>query len=313
MKSAKSALNVNRHLLPLLVLAVGLLSSCKPTVPSQYIQPDEMEDLLVDFHLAQSMARENDSEEAERDFRQTLYFAAVLEKHDVTKAQFDSSLVYYYIRADRFSDIYKNVAKRLSEEALVMGATDGEVNRFSHLTSSSDTIDVWRGRLSAMLLPYPPYNRMDFTQQADTSFRKGDSFLFMVNADYIYQSGSHNARVCLVMRYDNDTVISRAMTISTSGINQLRVPELKDRKVKEISGFIHLQPEKESSTTLKLMAVKNIRLIKFRTKQNDTDTDKPKKDGAEQTEAGEPEELQQEPVKTKPLKLKNDNLKPKML
>ncbi len=65
-----------------------------------------MEDLLVDIHIAQSMAQESMWDSMDYDYKQTLYFAAALEKHGVTKAEFDSSLTYYYVRADRFSDIF---------------------------------------------------------------------------------------------------------------------------------------------------------------------------------------------------------------
>lgn len=247
-------------------MATALLWSCKPSVPPQYIQPGDMEDLLYDYHIAQAMANENGQDEEAHSFNQTLYFATVLEKHGVTKARFDSSLTYYYIRADRFSEIYQKVAKRLSEDALNLGASEGEVNRFSKLTSNTDTVDVWTGNLSAMLIPYAPYNKMDFVQEADTSFRKGDSFVFIVNVDFIYQSGSRTAEACIAIRYDNDTIINKAASISTAGFSQIRIPQNGNHKVKDIKGYIYLAPETEESTTLKLMAVKSIQLIKFRNK-----------------------------------------------
>lgn len=227
-----------------------------------------MEDLLVDMHIAQSMAQESGWDSLDQDYKQTLYFASVLRKHGVTKADFDTSLTYYYVRADRFSDIYKNVAKRLSDKALAMGSTEGEVNRIaSSFSNSGDTINVWRGKLSVMLTPYAPYNRYDFEQKADTSFRNGDSFIFILNTDFIYQSGYRNATACIAMRYDNDSVVSRTMGLSTVGVNQVRVPQYGNHRVREIKGFIYLAPDKEITTTLKLMAVKNIQLFKLRKKQ----------------------------------------------
>lgn len=261
-----------------LIAAVGLLLSCKPSVPSQFIQPDDMEDLLIDYHIAQAMATQNSKKDEDRYFNETLYFAAVLEKHGYTKAEFDTSLTYYYTRADRFSEMYKRVVKRLNERALGLGASEGELTRFSKLSLNNDTIDVWGGRLSAMLLPYPPYNRLDFEQKADTSFRKGDSFIFIVQNDFVYQSGSHPAQACIVMRYDNDSIVTRALSISTSGMNQVRIPMIEDRKVKDIRAFIYLTPEKEVSSTLKMMVVKNIQLIKMRKKEKEEEKTILKKD-----------------------------------
>lgn len=241
--------------------------ACKPTVPSKYIQPDDMEDLLYDYHIAQAMANESGFDERDKTYKQTLYFAAVLEKHGVTKAEFDSSLVYYYTRADRFNDIYKNVAARLSEDAMELGASEGEVNRFANLTASGDTVNIWEGDLSTLLLPYAPYNRYSFHQKADTSFRKGDSFMLLLETEYIYQTGTRNAQACIAVRYDNDTVISRVTAISNSGTNQLRMPSNGDHAVREISGYIYLATEKEPTTTLKLLFLRNIQLFKFRKQQ----------------------------------------------
>ena len=40
----------------ILPLAILLLAACKPTVPSQVIQPDDMEEVLYDYYLSNGMA-----------------------------------------------------------------------------------------------------------------------------------------------------------------------------------------------------------------------------------------------------------------
>jgi hypothetical protein len=75
-----------------------------------------------------------------------------------------------------------------------------------------------------------------------------------------------NAEACLALRYDNDSVISRATGLSATGVNQLRIPANGNHMAKEIRGFIYLTPEKEETSTLKLMFIRGIQLIKFRNK-----------------------------------------------
>lgn len=53
-----------------------LVLACKPTVPSEYIQPDEMEDILYDYHIAQAMSRTSVGSEA--DLNKQVYLDAVL-------------------------------------------------------------------------------------------------------------------------------------------------------------------------------------------------------------------------------------------
>lgn len=60
------------------VAAVLLLSACKPGVPSGLIQPEELEDLLYDYHVAQAMAETGGDS---MNFKRYSYVQAVFEKH----------------------------------------------------------------------------------------------------------------------------------------------------------------------------------------------------------------------------------------
>ncbi len=252
------------------VMGILLLVSCKPTVPKQFIQPDDMEDLLYDFHLAQSMAMNQDGSPDQRNYNDQLYFDAVLKKHGVSRADFDSSLVYYYTRAEYMRDIYRDVAKRLSEEALSMGASEGEVSRLMSLTANGDTANVWLGDLSAVLLPYAPYNRFDFSQKADTSYRKGDLLLLTFNSTFFCQTGIRGANACLSVTFDNDSVISVTIPLSVSTTNSVRLPEAPNLKPKDISGFIYFgRGNDNATTTLNMLYISDIKLIRLHKKQKD--------------------------------------------
>ena len=56
---------------PLLLFVLLLLAACHPGVPKQYIQPDEMEDLLYDYHLSQAMARNTSDSVEVRNYNQS--------------------------------------------------------------------------------------------------------------------------------------------------------------------------------------------------------------------------------------------------
>ena len=82
-----------------------LFVACKPGTPSQYIQPDEMEDILVEYYMAKAMAQQNPSQD-EREYNIAMYAEAVLKKRGLTEAEFDSSMVYYTRHADLLHSIY---------------------------------------------------------------------------------------------------------------------------------------------------------------------------------------------------------------
>ena len=102
------------RLLLLSAFAILLLMGCKPSRPAGIIGPGEMEDILVDYHLAQGMAESTSDSRESTNFR---FIQAVFRKHGVTEAEFDSSMVYYSSDAKQLADIYNNVTARVDAEA----------------------------------------------------------------------------------------------------------------------------------------------------------------------------------------------------
>ena len=94
------------------------LTGCKPSLPDDVLSQGKMEDILYDYHLALAMVQNEGGDETQR----FIYKDAVLRKHDVTSAEFDSSMVYYMRHTDKMYTIYKNLSDRLNDEAVSLGA-----------------------------------------------------------------------------------------------------------------------------------------------------------------------------------------------
>lgn len=262
---------MRKSLLIFLTSVIALLIvACKPQVPGKYLQPGEMEDILYDYHLAISMAQDEntpDGNEADgtNEERRLLYEELVLRKHGVTRADFDSALVYYTRHSDRFHSIYENISKRLSEEAVSLGGTVGDLARFDGNTS--DTTNIWKQAPSAVLTTREPYNVETFYVKADTTFHKGDKLVFLFKATFIFQDGYKNGEAVMAVRFQNDSVATRSVRLSESRQYDLTVSDDARLGIKEMRGFITLlPPQNDTESTMKLMFVDNIRLIKNHTK-----------------------------------------------
>lgn len=260
-----------KNLFIVIALGLWLITACKPDVPSKYIQPDDMEDILYDYYLGKGMSSAQIGNNI--DYQRNLNYQAVLKKHHITQAEFDSSLVYYYTRADRFMVIYENVQKRLSDEALTLGASSSEVERFTSNSLSGDTTEIWEGRRHALLLPKPPYHIYQFSQKADTACRQGDSYLMTINTTFLVQSGSRYATAYLAVVYENDSVVSQYSTISSSGNTTLRIPQC-EKKAKEIKGFIYMaqRQEADNQNDVCLLFLDQIQLARFHQKKGSNPT-----------------------------------------
>lgn len=244
-------------------MVISFIIACKPTTPRQFIQPDEMEDLLVEYHMTRALAQ-SEQPYHEQDYRKKLYWESVLSNHNLTQAEFDSSLVYYYTRADRFEPIYRRVLNRLQDQAVVLGASEGEIGRYTALTNDGDTANIWKESQTLLLMPMAPFHRYEF-EIVDTTFRAGDTFLMQFMSDYVYQAGSKDGILYVAVDYP-DTTIVRHTRYSFSGLNQLRLVFHHEKSPERIRGFFHLGGSNDPSTTLRLLFVNNIQLIRFHTK-----------------------------------------------
>jgi hypothetical protein len=247
----------------MLGLLLTLFAGCKPTVPSRYIQPDDLEDILYDYQLAETVAEQMNGNVS----RNVLALqASVLKEHGVTQAEFDSSMVYYTRHADRLHDIYEHIATRMQKEASQLGASEAETS-MGMASLNGDTLDIWRGQRSMVLIPMVPYNLCSFEMPTDSSFHKGDGISLLFHSNFIFQDGMRDGMVILAVTLGNDSVTSRSMHISSSSTYTLSIDDNDSLGIKAVRGFFILnksQSDQNSSTTLRVMSVSNIRLFRKR-------------------------------------------------
>lgn len=254
----------------LTTVVVACFTACKPGVPSAYIQPGEMEDILYDYHVSQAVAMNDAEVDANK---QLLYKEAVLKKYGVTSADFDSSMVYYMRHTERLHAIYENLAKRLSDEIVSLGADTNDMNRYSTLSNVGDTANIWEGDKAVVLSPSSAFNKLSFHIVADTTFHKGDSFMLNFNAVFMFQDGVKDGVAAICVKYDNDSIATQVMHISVSDHYQLNVSGDEHRGIKEVSGFLFLSKGGNSLTTMKMLFINNFQIIRFHQVKSD------KKDG----------------------------------
>lgn len=74
-----------------------------------------MRDIMVDLHKTDALLQVAGMQYGHNDAAD-IYYAEVLEKHGVTQAQFDSSLVWYTAHPQLFDKIYPKVLAKLDAE-----------------------------------------------------------------------------------------------------------------------------------------------------------------------------------------------------
>lgn len=269
--------------LPLTLAIMGLvflLAGCKPSIPGDIISQGKMEDILYDYHLAMSMANTNGVGDGEKAI---IYREAVLRKYDVTAAEFDSSLFYYMRHTELLHKIYNNLGDRLNDEAIALGANANDMRRFGELTSSGDTTNVWNGSTALVFSPLKPVNYYTFEMVADTSYHKGDCIMLDFESHFIYQDGMRDGLAVLAVQFSNDSVASQVMHVQSSQHYSLQVEDRDRIGIKKIKGYFLLSDgsyafDNSSSTTMKLMFLEKIRMIRMHKKAMPAETSPTVKD-----------------------------------
>lgn len=253
---------MRRLLLLSSVLLVMFLGSCKPGVPREFVQPRIMENILYDYHIALAMAQEQYHDEEERLAYEKAYKLAVLRKYDVSEEKFEASMQYYMRHTKRLHEIYERISERLEKEAVAQGVSEGEINQLGANVASGDTTDIWVGEKAVVLMKQPPYNSYSFIVKADTSFHKGDRITLRFDTQYLMQDGSRDAVVVLAMRLANDSVVTQYQHMMSNSRQTLLISDTKHQGIKEIRGYFMLAPETETSTTLRMLFLSDIRMTR---------------------------------------------------
>lgn len=257
-----------KKLMICLVAVMALLfsvSSCKPSLPSGVLSKGKMTDILYDYHLALAMAHMDDNGGKGQSLA---YREAVLRKHDVTSAEFDSSMVYYMRHTELLEDVYKDLTDRYNNEITAMGGSAKEGGEFANLSATGDTANVWNLATSMVFMPVQPFNSTSFDIKVDSTFHKGDRLMLDFDAQFIYQDGMRNGVAMLAVQFGNDSIAQRTIMIQSTQHYSVELSDADSLGIKSVKGYFMLMNDDNgtgvsSQTTLKLMFLEHIKLIRM--------------------------------------------------
>ena len=229
----------------LICLLLGVVS-CKPSLPGDVLSKGKMADILYDYHVALSMAHTADGGDTGQSIT---YREAVLRKHDVTSAEFDSSMVYYMRHTELLEDVYKELGDRLNNEIVALGG-NADASQFDNLSATK------------------PFNAVSFDIPVDTAFHKGDRLMLDFDTQFIFQDGMRGGVALLAVQFKNDSIAQQVTQISNSQHCSIQVADNDNLGIKSVKGYFMLSDgsfasDMPSSSTLKLMFVEHIKLVRM--------------------------------------------------
>lgn len=247
-----------------------VLVSCSVDLPSHVISKEKMERVLYDYHLAQGMA---EAQGEDVDAARYIFVQKVFEKHRITEADFDSSMVWYSGHASYLDEMYKHIEARLDRESREVGLNIPDEDKYARYTAEGDTANIWQGRDFFYLQGNREANIYTIVLPADSTFRRGDYFMFRCSNRFVVQDMQREGFALLQVRYANDSVV--AGTAMVNGDYELTVNIPKERvngdwDIKSVACTFYYSFDEHRDDAFRLWIVNNPVLLRYHDLTRDT-------------------------------------------
>jgi hypothetical protein len=231
------------------LLAVVMVA-CKVERPRYVLSDGVMEKVLYDYHIAKAMGENLDYNEQ---YKRTLYLNAVFKKHNITQAQFDTTMAWYARHPEVVNEVYDIVRERLmaSRENYnhLVSLRDGKPTR----SKAGDSIDVWIWDRIHMLSGMPLDNKLMFTLPSDDNYQASDTIKWTVGFKFLSEQLVDTTKrpiMAMQVAYAKDTIVSALCRIDSSQVAQLVLQADTLGDIKELRGFIYYPTNQPKQTLL---------------------------------------------------------------
>lgn len=229
--------------------AIALIITACTGVPSGVIPPEDMAQLIADFHVGEAVVDMN-RQEFDTDSLRQLYKQSVFAAHGYTSEQVDSSLAWYGRNTLKYIDVYDRALEILDNRLIETG---NRIAAEAALSIAGDSVDVWPwarfvsfGALSpSMIAPF------DFLR--DENWEPGDSYTWRAKLF----NNTENPRFNMVVEYSDGTAETASKVAPGDGWNEIVFPTDSTRTATRIYGYF--EGAFRPGTTLRADSIQLIR------------------------------------------------------
>ncbi len=195
---------MRRILFPVFAFVTLAFAACNSR-PDYVLDDDEMTAVLIDMHRAEALLDLQRSQFSTQESQRNV-MASVFVEHGISRARYDSSLMWYSRHLKRFIRIYDRVNDSLKARDEYWKAIAYENSSWG-VSDAGDTVNLWR---------ISPYLVMDgarlsafrsFVIPRDSNFRRGDSLSWNLQLSQL--PADHWLVATLAATYPKDSAASQ--------------------------------------------------------------------------------------------------------
>ena len=225
-------------------------------VPKGVIPERKMQRLLTDIHLADAIIS-YDPFNFQYDENKKALYQSVFDKHRVTEAMYDSSLVWYGKNLDVYMQVYSmalvDVKKRIEEVSKNIVPEKVE-------PSNEEMEDIWSIGKYHEFYPSSLSNSIIFNFKPDEAYSSGSIFVLGLHV-LGFVPGMQSPVEVHLRAEQNDTTIIANNQIDSDGYYELILRTLPIPRVKRVYGYVRLN---ESTVTYHSIYLNNFSIMKYR-------------------------------------------------
>jgi uncharacterized protein (UPF0248 family) len=224
-------------------------------VPKGIIPERKMQQIVTDMHLADAIISADYYSFQSDEDKKALY-QSVFDKHRVTEAIYDSSLVWYGKNLDVYMQVYNMALTDVKKQIEKIG----EIVPEKVLTSDEDMVDIWSIGRYHEFYPASLSNSLIFNFKDVEDYSSGSIFVLGLQVLGLVPGMQSPVEVHLRAE-QNDTTIIVNNKIDRDGYYELIVRTLPVRKVKRVHGYVRLN---ESAVPYHKIYLNDLSMMKYR-------------------------------------------------
>jgi len=224
----------NKLIVAFIFATVLILSSCDGR-PKNVLSASKMADVLTDMHKLEGSLEAKGISYNQFDLK-SKYYNSILEKYDITAAQFDSSVVWYTKNPKKFEKIYEDVNGQLTQ--LQTDVQKGKYHYVDSIELRKIKINIWNKPIKYIYTKDSTRTKLAFEIKED-NLKFGDVYELKFKQTIAKADSCKNRHILLCINYSNgkiDSVYKKTYNDNIERRYTIHFPAKRKLKIKSISG-----------------------------------------------------------------------------
>ena len=218
----------------IIVSLIFIFAACSNR-PKGVLNQKDMTNILTDMHKLDGTLAERGIMFS-NDSTRMKYYNFVFEKYNITKADFDSSLVWYTKNPQEFNNVYNKVLINLT--SLEKDVKSGKYHFIDSVELAKVKSGIWKKRTQYTLTKDSTRTRLDF-EVVDPSLLYGDVYILRFLLRIAPEDSCTKQHITLRLNYQNGKVDSAFAVAHHDSLLRrytIKLPATRKLKIKSISG-----------------------------------------------------------------------------